>query len=386
VSVKGRPGSCPPGEVLRSAPSSAGELPPNWMPMRQTVRFGWHAQRWVLGGLSWLVVAGLMLVTGFHLAHREPRSAIVGAIALTPWLYMLAWVTLSIGLGFRRRAMTAVSLVLVGLQMWWVLPDFDPFSHLVAQPPGSLSIRIFDTNVSQSNRNLTGIAAEISRDHPQIIAVEELTPASLASLKATGVTANYHFSLVRPTSGSYGMALWSVYPLADATEWFASGHPEMRAWVELPGGRRFRLDVLHTDAPYEGPDEPTIWADEIGAIRKELSREPRPLVAVGDLNATWYDWHFQALLSLHLRDAAVVAGQGWRMTWPRDQEPIVPYLRIDHALISPGISLESYGLGDGQGSDHHPLIVQIALHLPPVGLTPEMRTQRSARAPTPSSR
>ena len=102
-------------------------------------------------------------------------------------------------------------------------------------------------------------------------------------------------------------------------------------------------------------------AEEIGTIRDELAGEPRPLLVVGDLNATWYDWHFQALLALGLRDVAVVAGQGWRMTWPRDQQPVVPYLRIDHVLISRGVRVQSYRLGDGRGSDHHPVLVTLSV-------------------------
>ena len=102
------------------------------------------------------------------------------------------------------------------------------------------------------------------------------------------------------------MAVWSVYPLADATEWYAAAHPELRAWLELPGGGHLRLDVLHTTAPY-GSGEPGVWAKEMAAIRSELAHEPRPLIAVGDLNATWYDWHFQALLGLGFRDAAAVS-------------------------------------------------------------------------------
>jgi endonuclease/exonuclease/phosphatase family metal-dependent hydrolase len=39
----------------------------------------------------------------------------------------------------------------------------------------------------------------------------------------------------------------------------------------------------------------------------------------------------------------------------------VPYLRIDHVLLSPSVSLESYALGDGQGSDHHPLLVYLGV-------------------------
>jgi endonuclease/exonuclease/phosphatase (EEP) superfamily protein YafD len=314
----------------------------------------------VLIALSWAVAAALVFVSGLHLAHREPWTLIVGLIAVTPWIYMLAWVTTSVGLFFHRRVLAAISAVLVVLQLWWVVPDFDPVSHLVRPERGQAQVLLFDANVSQSNRNLNEIAHEISRDRPQVVTMEELTPVSLRSLQSSHVMDQYRYSLVRPSFGSFGMALWSVYPLVGATEWYAYGHPELRAWLELPGNHRLRIDVLHTLAPY-GTGEPVAWAYEMLAIRTELAREPRPLVAAGDLNTTWYDWHFQALLALGLRDAAVVAGQGWRMTWPRDQQPVVPYLRIDHILISKGVLLESYRLGGGRGSDHHPLLVSLSL-------------------------
>lgn len=328
--------------------------------MLQASRLAARAARLALVVLAWAVVAALMVVSAFHVVHREPWTFIVGLIAVTPWIYILAWVTASIGLFFRRRIMLALSVVLMALQLCWVVPDFDPLSHLAAVVPGDVQLRLFDANVSQSNRNLDEIAGEIRRDKPQLVTMEELTPVSFASLESTHVTDSFRYKLVRPVVGPDGMAMWSVYPLEDAIEWYAFGHPELRAWLRLPSGTRLRIDVLHTDAPY-GRYEPIDWANEIAAIRSELAREPRPLVAIGDLNATWYDWHFQALLTLGLRDAAVVAGQGWRMTWPRDQQPVVPYLRIDHILISRGVSLERYGLGVGKGSDHHPVLVTLEL-------------------------
>ena len=328
--------------------------------MQRAARFIVRGLRSALLGLSWAVVAALMVVTVFHLVRREPWNAIVALIAVTPWIYTLAWVTASVGLFFRRRALAVISAVLVVLQLWWVIPDFDPISHLASPVADEIEVRLFDANVSQSNRNLDEIAAEVRREKPQVVTMEELTPVSLGSLESAHAMDRYRYRLVRPVFGPDGMAIWSVYPLADATEWYASGHPELRAWLDLPGDRRLRLDVLHTDAPY-GSGEPAPWAQQMGAVHNELAHEPRPLVAVGDLNATWYDWHFQALLALGLRDAAVMAGQGWRMTWPRDQQPVVPYLRIDHVLLSPSVSLHSYALGDGQGSDHHPLLVYLGV-------------------------
>lgn len=313
-----------------------------------------------LVGLGWLVSAGLAALAALHLAHREPSDLVVGLINATPWVYMPAWVTASIGLFWRRWALTSISLLLVVLQFWWVAPDFDPFSHLTTPGPGEVTVRLFDWNCSQDNADLAEAASEISRDRAQVVALEELTPAALQSLDRTHAMERFGYTLVRAMPGPDGNGLWSVYPLEDAHEWFAAGHAELRAWLELPGRRRLRVDVVHTDAPY-GPGGPGLWEDQIGAIRAGLAREPLPLVVAGDLNSTWYDWHFQALLGLGLKDAAVVAGQGWRMTWPRDQQPVVPYLAIDHVLLSRGVGLESYGLGDGRGSDHHPLRVTLVV-------------------------
>jgi hypothetical protein len=46
---------------------------------------------------------------------------------------------------------------------------FDPISHLVRPAPGLVSFRLFDANVSQSNRHLDESAGEIRRDNPQVV-------------------------------------------------------------------------------------------------------------------------------------------------------------------------------------------------------------------------
>ena len=193
--------------------------------MRRTARLTAKALRSILLGLSWPVVAALVVVSGFHLVHREPWTLILDLIAVTPWIYMLAWATASMGLFFRRRVLTAVSAMLVLLQLWWVIPDFDPISHLARPGPNFVSLRLFDANVSQANRNLYEIADEIRQDKAQIVTMEELTPVSYRSLLSTHVMQHYRYRIVRPTAGAYGMALWSVFPLADATEWYALSSP-----------------------------------------------------------------------------------------------------------------------------------------------------------------
>jgi endonuclease/exonuclease/phosphatase (EEP) superfamily protein YafD len=316
--------------------------------------------RFALVALSWVVVAALAILSVFHFAHSEPYTLILSLIAVTPWIYMLAWASAVVGLLGRRLALAAISVMLVGLQLWWVVPDFDPISHLVRLPKGADEVRLLDANVYWGNFNLSGIADEIRAERSQLVTLEEPNGAALAQLARTGVLARFRYRLVDATGGSDGMAMYSVFPLLGATVWHAGPHLEFQASLQLPGGRRLRVDVIQVTAPVGGP-ELQAWEAQMNAIREELAHEPRPLVAVGNFNATWYDWHFQALLHDGLRDAAVVAGQGWRMNWPGDQAPVLPYMRIDHILISPTVSLERYGVGQGKGSNHRSLFATVSV-------------------------
>jgi endonuclease/exonuclease/phosphatase (EEP) superfamily protein YafD len=49
------------------------------------------------------------------------------------------------------------------------------------------------------------------------------------------------------------------------------------------------------------------------------------------------------------------------MTWPRDRRLVPPLARIDHVLTRGPIVVTHIGTGDGRGSDHHPLVAEVAL-------------------------
>lgn len=314
--------------------------------------------RTVVGAPAWLVVGLLGLVSAFHMGQIEPDVAVLVLMALTPWVYMLAWVTAAFGLWTRRRALAVCSVALVALQLWWVLPDFDPLSQLVRLPPGEVQLTMFSDNVTWTDYNLTAIGHEILERRPSFVALEEPNSTALDSLAATGALSPYHYRYVSTNGGADGLAVYSVYPLSGGALWFAGPLPQYGAWVELPGHVKLRVEVVHLRAPVVGAGQPGLWAREMADVRDHLARQPRPLVALGDFGGTVYNPPFDALLRLGLRDAADVAGQGWRMTWPRSLWPVV---RIDHALISSGVSLEGYSLGTGAGTDHRPLLVTLSV-------------------------
>jgi endonuclease/exonuclease/phosphatase (EEP) superfamily protein YafD len=291
--------------------------------------------------------------------HADSWWLLVAATAISPWLYFSSWVIAAGAAWAHRPRLAAVAGILVVISIWWLAPQWYPFSRASTPASGSIPLRIFDANVEYSNLDLADIGAEIKAANPDVITLEELSYANEASLTATGVLSAYQWHYVIPDYGSYGFGVWSRIPLTDATTWYAGGHPEVRGWLQPPGGPKVRLYVVHTGAPRSGAVAE--WHQEMTAIAANLKTEPAPLVVAGDFNATWDMYEFQHILHDGLRDTAVEQGRGWDMTWSRQMRVIPPLVRIDHVLYSRGITSTGYRVGQGTGSDHRPIIATLAV-------------------------
>jgi endonuclease/exonuclease/phosphatase family metal-dependent hydrolase len=87
------------------------------------------------------------------------------------------------------------------------------------------------------------------------------------------------------------------------------------------------------------------------------------VVLAGDFNATRGHRPFERLLRAGVRDAHDVTGTGWQPTWRAGSGQLRRRvaLRIDHVLASPTFAITGYHLGTCDGSDHHPVIADLAL-------------------------
>jgi endonuclease/exonuclease/phosphatase (EEP) superfamily protein YafD len=192
-----------------------------------------------------------------------------------------------------------------------------------------------------------------------LVTLEELSNANESSLLATGAVAGYRYRYVKPANDSTGFGVWSDQPLSSSITWSAYGHPEYSGVLTPPQGPAISLLVVHTFAPY-GASEPGDWIREIAAIRSRISSLRHPALIAGDFNATDDMKQFRPILRADFTDAAVASGEGWRMTWPRNKWWTPTVVRPDHVLYSAGLTVTSYRLGHGVGSDHRPLELSIA--------------------------
>jgi endonuclease/exonuclease/phosphatase (EEP) superfamily protein YafD len=101
------------------------------------------------------------------------------------------------------------------------------------------------------------------------------------------------------------------------------------------------------------------WRDrQVEALARFSGTATTPLVLAGDLNMTERSPGFARLLREgRLRDSRV--GFGVHATWPVRLQPFL--IPLDHCLVSPDVTVLDRRVGPAVGSDHYPVVVDLAL-------------------------
>ena len=92
-----------------------------------------------------------------------------------------------------------------------------------------------------------------------------------------------------------------------------------------------------------------------------LEREEGPVIVAGDFNFTAQSANASVLKRAGLREVHDLAGWGRGATWPvMSYLRRVPGLRIDHIFLGAGLTCLQATTGEGQGSDHRPVIAELS--------------------------
>lgn len=311
--------------------------------------------RSALSAAGWVVIAGLALVLlDVWLGPLQPE--LIAVVGLSPWLLLTAWPVAMAGLASRRWWLGAAAVLLVAVQLLLLLPSFAPW-HTPRSAVTGTTFTAYDQNVRYSNTHLDAVGRQIAAARPDVVMLEELSRVNYPALQAQGALARYPHSWVR-LDGSRGFGLWSMLPLADVGTWRAGDTEQVHATITLPGGSRATLLLVHTTSPTSGRDAPE-WGRQMTAIAARIRATRGPVLVVGDLNATPPMRQLRRVLAAGVRDGAVAAGQGWRMTWPNGHRLLPRVFRLDHVLVSTDLTVSSYRVGSARGSDHSPLLFTV---------------------------
>jgi endonuclease/exonuclease/phosphatase (EEP) superfamily protein YafD len=206
---------------------------------------------------------------------------------------------------------------------------------------------------------LDGVARQIRELAPDVVTLEELSYGNIASLRDDGVLAAYPYHCELLHEQGRGFGVWSKIPMTDAGFWPSAGHQQFAAILRPPGHPAVSLIVIHAEAPVDRRRSP-IWVADLHAIGARIATTPRPVLVVGDFNATTTMRNIAPVFATGLIDAAEASGNGWRRTWPAYRGLVPALMRIDHCLYSPDLTVTAYRLARAAGSDHRPIVVTLA--------------------------
>jgi endonuclease/exonuclease/phosphatase (EEP) superfamily protein YafD len=308
----------------------------------------------------WLTAISLLLFFPLRWLSGDALEPVRTVSYITPWLLILALPMLVIA-GWRRRKWLAFVLV---MGMLAIVVSFAPLflPNRPAQPsPQDVPLKIMSYNL-HGIPEIDGIVAVIRREQPDILLIQECSPA-LGSPAFHGLEDLYPEASLDLHPGS-GQAIFSRYPLKEVRVELEKGRTQ-KMRIETPAGSIAVWNV-HPVPPFLVP--PELFDAHMAALVADIAQAKGPLIVAGDFNATRESEAYQSV-SDYLQDAHWEAGSGFGFTYPAPPYtfmdmplPAGPLWRIDYVfhsrdfLVTDARTLETAG-----GSDHFPIVVELAM-------------------------
>jgi|GEM_PF-2225768 len=257
-------------------------------------------------------------------------------------------------LGCRQWKWAGVVMVFLIVGASQILPFYG--TEPLKMQPLPYRIRLLQLNTWASNRQPQRIADLIAETRPDVVALEELTAENYRVLKAQPAIQSF---LVQIRLESGRLLLLSRYPLVGKPN-FGASPPWVQAKIRVDG-QILTVVAVHTGRPI-GDDGQYGWQmDRLGRLVAQI---PPPVVVLGDFNTGPWSAAFNRLLRpAHLHNTQ--SGFGVEATYPtfipKTQIPWpLPFLPLDHALVSPDVQVLKRWNGPPVGSDHLPMLVEVA--------------------------
>lgn len=226
-----------------------------------------------------------------------------------------------------------------------------------AASPAEGDVRIFTQNVYVGQADPAAVAAAMLASGADVAVLVEAWPPFREALARQPGLEVFAYRLSVPGFEDGEIAVWSRWPLENATGERLSTRPFVQAVVQAPAGP-FTIGAVHTAAPTD-QREVANWAGELASLG--LLDRSSPIVLAGDFNATIDHAQFRSLLENGWTDVHTTKGCGFDETWPVSRGTGIPAMRLDHVLVSDHFEVKAVELGHANGSDHKPVIATIHL-------------------------
>ncbi|MET9341012.1 endonuclease/exonuclease/phosphatase family protein [Nonomuraea sp. NPDC003804] len=303
--------------------------------------------------LAWVLVLpfaawALLRVTGADVGDRW-----IQLVAFTPYVAAASAVpVLAAGL-LRRWVPLAVAAVTAGALALAVLPR----SFADAGPSGGTTFRVLAANLAVGAGDGTELMRLVERLRPDVLTIQELTPAARDRLDELGLRERMPYVVDRSHTGVWGSGIYATHPLTEQPMIALGGFRQARAVVGVKGGPEIEVVSVHPCAPSHAA-KMACWRSGLAALPRAGQRLT---VLAGDFNATLDHWPVGELLASGYRDAADAVGLGFTATWPQQGWRPVPGVTIDHVLADQRMGVRSFSVHQLAGTDHRPVFAELTL-------------------------
>jgi endonuclease/exonuclease/phosphatase (EEP) superfamily protein YafD len=293
-----------------------------------------------------------------RILNPDSNIVFIWANAYTWWIYLPAYGVFGFALLFRRRWLLGAAGVVAIFHVLWILPDYRPADDIPAEAASAPRIRLVTANAFGWNGEPHALAAELIAAEPDILFVQELIPEMQAALREAGADERFPYREIALLNQNFALAMYSRFPLEDVELIDAGGKPFLRATVEVDGNR-VRLYDVHPTSPGLGRHLADSWNREWRTITEIVEADTLPLILAGDFNMTQHHRWYRELKSDGFANCHEDRGRGNATTWPqmRKLRPI----RLDHVFYSGEVVCLAVREGTGRGSDHKPVIADLAI-------------------------
>jgi endonuclease/exonuclease/phosphatase (EEP) superfamily protein YafD len=223
-----------------------------------------------------------------------------------------------------------------------------------ATPGSRRFLRLVTFNVWKRNPHLEDIAAFLNEADADLVVLQEVTSERRSRLRDL-TKARYPHML-----GTSGLLILAAHEIR------ASGHidgAKIDGWARCPlvlwaqfeiGGFAFELAGIHLAYPFN----PLEQAADTEALIAFVRSRNAPLLVAGDYNLTPWSRKLQRFA----RETGLLRYNTFRPTWPmRRVIRLIPLVALDNVFSSGEFALQSITTGSSAGSDHLPIIADIAL-------------------------
>lgn len=297
-----------------------------------------------------LVVGALLTVLGF-LAARHPLFDVVNQGRMLALIGSLAVLALALLVG--NGTLIAAS-ALIAIANATLFAQGLPGAADSAPQGTPRFLRLVTFNVWKRNTRLDDEVALLDATDADLVVLQEVTAKLRGRLRKL-TKPRYPYLI-----GDIGIVILSKIPVlasgqVDGANADGLARKPVLLWTRFDvEGFAFELIGVHPAFPFRPRDQ---VADTDALIQFVRSREG-PLLVAGDFNLTPWSWGLRRFT----RETGLKRFNTLRPTWPvRRLIRLVPLVPIDHVFASCAFKRLRVKIGSSAGSDHLPVVADIAL-------------------------